>query len=331
MNLVKPISDQTLYEILEIPPDASTSTIVAAVERARSLYGPGSIATYSLVPSEESELLSRRIDEAEVTLLDADARARYDEELVIGASRRAGTRRGSRTAPVVIPAMRVVTAPPSAGEPAPPAGEPEAHAGAAGAHEDLPPVPAGRTGEAATEEPKPLAPAPRPPDVREPTAVPPVAAAPEATPPPPAAAVAPAPPAPAPEPPSRPRQPILLDREVKGPVLTPLPVASVPSPGAPLPLVPPPVSDATAWTGEVLRRLREARGITLVQLSDRIKVTRHHIENIEGDRFDLLPAPVYLRGILLSIARELRLDGQKVARSYLERITAPPGGGPRSG
>jgi cytoskeletal protein RodZ len=51
-------------------------------------------------------------------------------------------------------------------------------------------------------------------------------------------------------------------------------------------------------------------------------VTRHHIENIEADRFDVLPAAVYLRGILLSIARELRLDGQKVARSYLERVTA---------
>jgi cytoskeletal protein RodZ len=88
---------------------------------------------------------------------------------------------------------------------------------------------------------------------------------------------------------------------------------------------PPPAlspGEGTTWSGEVLRQLREARGITLQQLSERTKVTRHHIENIEGDRYDLLPASVYLRGILLSIARELRLDGQKVARSYLERVTA---------
>ena len=51
-------------------------------------------------------------------------------------------------------------------------------------------------------------------------------------------------------------------------------------------------------------------------------MTRHHIENIEGDRFEQLPASVYLRGILLSMARELRLDGQKVSRSYLERVAA---------
>ena len=80
--------------------------------------------------------------------------------------------------------------------------------------------------------------------------------------------------------------------------------------------------EATTWSGEVLRKLREARGISLQQISERTKVTRHHIENIEGDRFEMLPASVYLRGILLSVARELRLDGQKVARSYLERVAA---------
>jgi hypothetical protein len=87
------------------------------------------------------------------------------------------------------------------------------------------------------------------------------------------------------------------------------------------------VPDGTAWTGEVLRKIREARGLTVSQVSERTKVTRHHIENIESDRFGLLPAPVYLRGILMSLARELRLDGQKVARSYLDRVTqalAPP-------
>jgi cytoskeletal protein RodZ len=58
----------------------------------------------------------------------------------------------------------------------------------------------------------------------------------------------------------------------------------------------------------------------VAQLAERTKITRHHIENVEQDRFRMLPAPVYLRGIVMSIARELRLDGQKVARSYLEHM-----------
>jgi hypothetical protein len=72
------------------------------------------------------------------------------------------------------------------------------------------------------------------------------------------------------------------------------------------------------WTGAALRRARESRGLTLAQIADRMKVTRHHIENIEGDRFDLLPSYVYLRGILLSLAKELQLDSHRVCRSYLD-------------
>jgi hypothetical protein len=72
------------------------------------------------------------------------------------------------------------------------------------------------------------------------------------------------------------------------------------------------------WTGAALRRAREARGLTLSQVADRTKVTRHHIENIEGDRFELLPSYVYLRGILLSLAKELQLDALRVCRSYLD-------------
>jgi cytoskeletal protein RodZ len=81
-----------------------------------------------------------------------------------------------------------------------------------------------------------------------------------------------------------------------------------------------PAGEATTWTGEILRNVREARGISLQVIAERTKVMRHHLENIEAERFGALPAPVYLRGILLGLARELRLDGQKVARSYLERM-----------
>jgi hypothetical protein len=116
-------------------------------------------------------------------------------------------------------------------------------------------------------------------------------------------------------PPGPSRTPIPLRQQVIDPAPpVPTPVTSEPPPPAPV-IVP----DGTAWTGEVLRKIREARGITLPQLAARTKVTRHHIENIEADRFGQLPAPVYLRGILMSLARELRLDGQKVARSYLDR------------
>lgn len=272
---MKRLSDQTLYEILDVAPDASRGAIAAAVQRARTLYGPGSLATYTLMTSEESAQLNRRIDDAEATLLDDRARARYDAELSGAAEPprpielRPGVRAGAAR-----PGARLVDDVDAGRLPPPP-------------DEELRPG----TGERWS--------APRP------------TAAPGGT-------------------------PIPLSREAPGATSAPAPLpplaAPPPAPVIPargMPTAPPPVPDATSWTGEVLRRLREARGISVDQLSARIKVTRHHIENIEADRFESLPAPVYLRGILLSLSRELRLDGQKVARSYLERVSAGGGAKPR--
>ena len=74
--------------------------------------------------------------------------------------------------------------------------------------------------------------------------------------------------------------------------------------------------------GELLRQLREARGLSLQLLSDRTRISRAHLENVEADRYPLLPPTVYLRGILVSLARELRVEPQWVARSYLALVAA---------
>ena len=279
---MKRLSDQTLYEILEIPQDASPPAISAAVERARALYGPGSLATYTLMSPEEAAALVARIDEAQATLLDPEARKRYDASLApqegevraavngsLGGNGVSGVNGGNgiqgsagpvfTSVPPVIPALQPPPAPPAPAMPEMPA--------------------------APEPDPAPVVSAPPPPP-----AVPAAAA---------------------------PRAPIRLDREIQ-PVQPPEP----PPAAAPPAEVEVPMPEGAAWTGEALRRVREARGITVQQIAERTKVTRYHVENIEAERYGALPAPVYLRGILLTIARELRLDGQKVARAYLERAAA---------
>lgn len=74
--------------------------------------------------------------------------------------------------------------------------------------------------------------------------------------------------------------------------------------------------------GDLLRQVRMARGLSMVQLSDRTRISVKHLENVEGDRYDALPATVYLRGILMNLARELGLDGLRVAKSYLSFVDA---------
>lgn len=200
---MKRFLEQNFYDLLEISPSATPEEILRAYERARILYGPGSLAAYALLSPEEAATLARRIEEAGDVLIDPETRASYDARL---------------------PA----------------------------------------------EEVRPARPPPEPP-----------------TPPPP--------PPPAPPP--------------------------APSEAMERPFVPP---EGAVWTGELLRQAREARGLTVPQLAERTKVSRLHIECVEGDRFDQLPVQVYLRGIVMCLARELRLDGQKVARSYLERVAGAP-------
>ncbi len=123
---MKRLSEQTLYEILEIPQDASAPAIEAAVERARSLYGPGSLVTYTLMSPDEAALLGARIDEAKRVLLDPDARGRYDASLASADEVRAAVNgtNGVATPPFTtpIPVIPAVQLPPDAATTRPPDG-----------------------------------------------------------------------------------------------------------------------------------------------------------------------------------------------------------------
>jgi hypothetical protein len=301
---VKRLSDQTLYEILEVSPEAPREEIARAYERSRSLYGPGSLATYTLMAPDEAALLQSRIDEAKAVLLDDDGvRARYDERI--------GVR--PRSAPEATPSPAPSPTPPAV-EAAPPWPPPvsstETVLAPAPAVIEEPERPPPSSPPATTPAPV-LTPAPAMAPIPSPA---PARVAAEATAPPDDRPVSPGLPAPS--------EPVRPAGEAVEPVARPAAVVPIllrnelPAPRDLL------VPEGAAWTGAMLKQVREARGMTSAQISERTKVTRYHVENIEADRFQKLPAPVYLRGILMSLARELRLDGQKVARSYLDRMAA---------
>jgi hypothetical protein len=310
---LKRLSDQTLYEILEVSVEAPPEEIERAYQRASALYGPGSLATYSLVTPDEAQLLTNRIEEARAVLLDPDARSRYDERIGVRPRAAPAPATGHGLATPWPPPSLPLVPPPPAEPPSPPEAAPEGISAAS-----VPPAPA---------------PAPPPggagPPATPPGGPPPIALdTPISTPPPGLLEAVTSPVESLP--------PVATPASPGSAALTSSPAGAGPVPPAPIPrknelaaprelLVP----EGAAWTGEMLRQVREARGLTLPQLSERTKVTRHHLENIEADRFKALPAPVYLRGILMSLARELRLDGQRVARSYLERQASAGADAPR--
>jgi flagellar biosynthesis protein FlhG len=73
----------------------------------------------------------------------------------------------------------------------------------------------------------------------------------------------------------------------------------------------------------VLRRYREERGISLREIANQSKIGTRYLEYIEGDRLDMLPAAVYLRGFLQEYARALGLDPRRTANSYMAQFPRP--------
>src|SRR5207245_11547347 len=81
----------------------------------------------------------------------------------------------------------------------------------------------------------------------------------------------------------------------------------------------PELSPDTPFTGQLLRQVRESRGIELEDISNRTKIHIGHLRSIESERFELLPARVYVRGVGIEYARALPIGPKAVVRSYLAR------------
>ncbi len=73
------------------------------------------------------------------------------------------------------------------------------------------------------------------------------------------------------------------------------------------------------FDGTRLRRLRMHRGIELERVAEVTKVNPTYLRFIEEERFDDLPAAVYVRGFVLGYAGCVGLDPRRVAKSYMSR------------
>jgi flagellar biosynthesis protein FlhG len=81
-------------------------------------------------------------------------------------------------------------------------------------------------------------------------------------------------------------------------------------------------------TGPALKKIREARGLDLAEISQRTKISERHLRSIEEDRFKDMPAAVYVRGFVTEYARMLRIDPARVAELYLRRLRNANAGSP---
>jgi flagellar biosynthesis protein FlhG len=77
---------------------------------------------------------------------------------------------------------------------------------------------------------------------------------------------------------------------------------------------------AGEFDGERLRRVRLQRGLELEEIAKVTKVNPTYLRFIEEERFDELPAAVYVRGFVVGYASCVGLEGKRVAKSYMTRF-----------
>jgi len=73
--------DETYYDLLEVPADATLQQIERAYRIARQTFSAGSAATYSVFSDDESEEIATQVEVAYSVLSDARRRAEYDLQL----------------------------------------------------------------------------------------------------------------------------------------------------------------------------------------------------------------------------------------------------------
>jgi flagellar biosynthesis protein FlhG len=79
--------------------------------------------------------------------------------------------------------------------------------------------------------------------------------------------------------------------------------------------------DDGPWGGARLRRWRIARGIELDRIASATKVSVSYLRSLEEERFEALPATVYVRGFLTAYVRAVGLEAERVVPQYMELVS----------
>ena len=84
----------------------------------------------------------------------------------------------------------------------------------------------------------------------------------------------------------------------------------------------PDVAESKPEVGCQLRLAREARGLTIEQISARLNINSRYISALENDDFAVMPGTAFTRGYLRSYARLLDLDGDALVKAFNQTLSA---------
>ncbi|GAB7388319.1 helix-turn-helix domain-containing protein [Bacillaceae bacterium] len=76
--------------------------------------------------------------------------------------------------------------------------------------------------------------------------------------------------------------------------------------------------------GQVLRKAREEKGLTLEDIEEMTKIQRRYLEAIEKGNFDVLPGYFYARAFIKSYAEAVGLNPEQLFADHRDSIPSPP-------
>jgi hypothetical protein len=241
----------SLYDILELTPDATPQEIRSAYLRLKSAYGKDNIAHYSVFSRDETEQMLQNVENAYMVLSNPEKRRAYDEN------------QGFR-APSTPQSMDLF------GSPGP---SPLSSAQLAGMTSNAAPIP--QPMPQGRDFPDPFAPTPGPASNTITSFVP------------------------------SPNPTIQSLQNSLDSVMNDIDHV---------------IRNEQMWSGPAIRRIREAKRISLEDLSDYTRISRSYLHALEEENYGKLPAVVYVRGFLQQVSRRLKLPHDLVSRQYLDRM-----------
>ena len=76
--------------------------------------------------------------------------------------------------------------------------------------------------------------------------------------------------------------------------------------------------------GRMLAAARESHSLSPADLADRLRLDTKIVMALERDDFENLPAPIFIKGYIRSIAKELNIDPQTVLETYAAHAVIEP-------
>ena len=81
--------------------------------------------------------------------------------------------------------------------------------------------------------------------------------------------------------------------------------------------------EAPGAVGVELKSAREARGLSVSEVAQQLKFAPRQLEALEQDRYELLPGGTFVRGMVRSYARLLKVEPEPLLERIAGRFQAP--------